>query len=129
MKKSLREIFLGAALALAAVVVATPQSSFGQASPINLQSLTNGVTLPPSAATNQNNIILLTRDCDLAAAFQFFTTNGTATVTIAGSFSIDQTNFGLAPFTLSGTASSKQPGGSPRRHQHSAREHLDQLAA
>jgi hypothetical protein len=69
---------------------------------VALSVVTNGWTQQP---------ILITRNCALAIAGQFYQTNVIAgsAVTIGGSFSIDQTNFGLAPFTLTGTAPSNSP--------------------
>ena len=76
-----------------------------QVSPLNLNTLTNVPSpLAASSGTVSNGVFLLTRDCDLAFAAQFFTTNGTGTATVAGSFSLDTTNFGLSPFVLTGTA-------------------------
>ena len=100
-------------ISVAATTLAIGSSALGQVSSINLTQLTNA-PLPLAASTGviSNNVLYLTRDCDLAAAFQFFTTNGPATVTVAGSFSIDTTNFGLSPFTLSGVAVSNAPVGS-----------------
>ena len=102
-----------AAAVLLQLAIGNPQSAMAQVSSINLTQLTNA-PLPLAASTGviSNNVLYLTRDCDLAAAFQFFTTNGPATVTVAGSFSIDTTNFGLSPFTLSGVAVSNAPVGS-----------------
>jgi len=104
------------ALAACAPTLATQ----AQVSSLDLVQCTNlpspiPATTPGSAANGvvSNNLILLTRDCDLSLAGQFWVTNtgfvatnsgGSYTVTVAGSFSLDQTNFGLFPFTLTGTA-------------------------
>ncbi len=111
--RSLARILRGSGkLAFAAIIAALPASA--QVSSEDLVQCTN---LPSPVAANSgvvsNNLILLTRDCDLSLAGQFWVTNtgfvatnsgGSYTVTVAGSFSLDQTNFGLFPFTLTGTA-------------------------
>ena len=93
-----------------ALLLARPASA--QVSSVALFQITN---IPPiaaaSVATNgyTNQIVLLTKNCALAFAAQFYQTNSLAagsTVVVGGSFSIDTTNFGIAPFTLSGLANS-----------------------
>lgn len=61
----------------------------------------------------QNGVIPLTKNCALALALRWYTTNGPAVVGVGGSFGLDGTNFGLAPFTLVGTAFSNAPVASP----------------
>jgi hypothetical protein len=106
MKTYLQKITLGLALA-AAVFVAAP--SHAQVSSVSLYAITNvPAVVPASLGTNgyTNQVILLTKNCCLALASRMCVTNGTSQVTIGGSFSLDTTNFGIAPFLLTGVVPS-----------------------
>jgi len=81
---------------------ALPSASQAQTSSLDLVPFTNAVPITAYGVTS--NTFTLTRDCDLAIDARLFTTNSASLATLAGSFSLDTTNFGMAPFTLSGTA-------------------------
>ena len=107
MKKLFKQITL-ALLALLLTFSLQP-SAFAQTSSLDLVGFTNAT--PITAYGVISNTFTLTRDCDLAIDARLFTTNSSAGIVLAGSFSVDTTNFGLAPFTLSGTATSNgMPG-------------------
>lgn len=82
--------------------------SHAQIASPTLYPLTN---MPPTLASNVVNcltnslglptIIPLTKDCDLAIAGRANTSSGGGSEIISGWFSIDGTNFGIAPFQLS----------------------------
>jgi hypothetical protein len=103
---------VGAALALAALC--TPHSALGQVSSPTLFGQTNiPPVIPASTATaawtGQTN--LLTKNCCAAFEALLYCTNSSWTsVTIGGSFTIDGSNFGVAPFTISGIAPSNNIG-------------------
>lgn len=80
-----------------------PRAS-AQTSSLDLVGMTNATPIIAYGVTS--NTFTLTRDCDLAIDARLFTTNSSVAAALAGSFSIDTTNFGLSPFTLSGVATS-----------------------
>ncbi len=102
MKKYLTKSALIAGLAVLAFSL--QPSAFAQTSSLDLVGFTNA---PPIIGFGVvSNTFTLTRDCDLAIDARLFTTNNPVGTTLTGSFSIDTTNFGLSPFTLSGVATS-----------------------
>jgi len=90
---------------LAALTFSLEPSAFAQTSSPTLFAATNipsivGAGVVTNGWTNQ--IIPLTKNCCVAVEALWCVTNGTATCALGGSFSIDGTNFGVAPFTLLG---------------------------
>jgi hypothetical protein len=85
-------------------------SAFGQIASPTLYSLTNvPVTLASNVVCYQTNIIPLTKNCALAVAGRTVTSLGAGTEVLSGSFGLDGTNFGLAPFTLTVPLSTTYP--------------------
>lgn len=73
-------------------------------------TLTNlPATLGTNAGIYTTNIVPLTKNCALALSARFNTSSSTANGILAGSFSVDGTNFGCAPFLLVGAATTTAP--------------------
>jgi hypothetical protein len=90
-------------------LLGAPRAS-AQVSSLDLFSMSNATPIIAYGVTS--NTFLLTRDCEFGIDGRFFSTNSAVPVGLAGSFSLDTTNFGLMPFTLSGVATSNGVPGS-----------------
>lgn len=99
------------ALCLCASVVSfSAIDATAQISSPTLYTLTN---LPATLASNvidyTTNIVPLTKNCALAVAGRTFSAYSQGAEVLSGSFSLDGTNFGLAPFTLTALNSVAYP--------------------
>ena len=91
--------------ALVAVSGLVPEA-LAQVVPTTITSLTNvPATLATNTTSTTTNILALGKNSALALQVPVISASGnTATFGVSGSFSVDGTNFGTAPFWLTGAA-------------------------
>jgi hypothetical protein len=81
-----------------------------QVSPLNNLVLTNvPPTVAAGTAVTSNNVVNLTRYCGLSVGGRFNGSAASGTELVYGSFSNDNTNFGMAPFILTGSTVGTTP--------------------
>ena len=102
--KNLKNKFLAALFAVAFIGLTSTGSA--QVTSINLNFFTNfPATLATSAASTVTNIYPVGKNSSLAIQVPFVSAAGnTAPVSVSGCFTIDGTNYGTTPFTLTGNA-------------------------
>jgi len=98
-----------AAAVLAGAAVFLPAAHAQVYSPTLFTATNLPGTLSSNVVSVTTNIFPLTKNCCLSLTSRFQTSAGAGTGVISGSFSQDGTNFGCAPFTLTGTLSTAYP--------------------
>ena len=100
---TLAQLIMVVAIICLLAVFALPARA--QVSPLTLTALTNfPATLAAGATSTVTNIIPVPRYGGLALSVPFNVASGTASVVVGGSFTVDGTNYGCAPFTLTAAA-------------------------